>query len=265
MKVSVIVLTYNRESLVCETIDSILDQTFKDFELIVVDNCSQDGTEKLIQSYPDERIRYYKNENNGVIAVNRNYGIERSHGKYIAFCDDDDLWLPNKLEKQIAVFEEDPQVGLVCTGRVDLHQDREYPRRGWKDTDFTFKSLLLKNPITGSSVVISKDAIKHTGGFDTNPELFTIEDYDLWLRIAKEFRVKYLNLPLVKYRFHPGAWHKAVSWTRRERFQIFHKKLLEKGVIDEELYNWATHKMEHPPLHKSLWRLAKRFVIRTRI
>ena len=92
MKVSVVVTTYNRAHIVTEAIESILNQTFGDFELIIVDNYSNDNTEEVIKSYKDERIKYFKNRNNGIIAVNRNYGISKAQGEYIAFCDDDDLW-----------------------------------------------------------------------------------------------------------------------------------------------------------------------------
>ena len=101
MKVSVIIPTFNREHLLKETMEYILNQTFKDFELIIVDNYSSDNTENAVKSYNDKRIRYFKNQNNGVIAVNRNFGIKKARGEFITFCDDDDLWLPQKLEKQL--------------------------------------------------------------------------------------------------------------------------------------------------------------------
>jgi len=89
--VSVIVTTFKRVKLLSETLDSILAQTFTDFELIVVDNISEDGTREYVTGIADSRVRYFRNANHGVIAVNRNYGIRQSEGKYIAFCDDDDL------------------------------------------------------------------------------------------------------------------------------------------------------------------------------
>ena len=104
MKVSVIVPTYNRAHLLKKTIESILSQTYTDLELIVVSNYSTDNTDDMVKSYKDDRIKYFKNQNNGIIAVNRNFGIRKSTGEYIAFCDDDDTWLPNKLERQVNFF-----------------------------------------------------------------------------------------------------------------------------------------------------------------
>ena len=112
--VSVIVVTYNRKELLKETIYSILNQTFEEFELIVVDNFSDYNFFLHIESFNDDRIKPFQNQNNGIIAVNRNFGINNSKGKYIAFCDDDDLWLPEKLNKQITVLE-DSGCGMVCT------------------------------------------------------------------------------------------------------------------------------------------------------
>ena len=103
--VTVVVTTYNRKELLKETIDSILNQTYTNFELIVVDNFSNYDFLKHVKSFEDKRIIAFQNQNNGIIAVNRNFGIKRANGDYIAFCDDDDLWLPNKLETQIRNFD----------------------------------------------------------------------------------------------------------------------------------------------------------------
>ena len=99
--VSVVVTTYNRRELLMKTIDSILNQTYKNFELIVVDNYSDYDFLSYLKSFNDERIRSFQNKNEGIIAVNRNFGIKKAKGEYIAFCDDDDIWFPKKLELQL--------------------------------------------------------------------------------------------------------------------------------------------------------------------
>ena len=103
--ISVIVPTYNRADLISETIESILNQTYKYFELIIVDDGSTDNTEEVIRKFKDSRIKYIKTDNWGGPARPRNTGIKKTKGEYIAFCDDDDIWLPKKLEKQIRVFK----------------------------------------------------------------------------------------------------------------------------------------------------------------
>ena len=105
--VSVVLTTYNRADLISETIESILSQTFRNFELIVVDDGSTDNTEEVVRSYNDERVHYIKTDNWGGPAKPRNIGIKKAKGEYIAFCDDDDLWLPNKLEVQLKHFDSD--------------------------------------------------------------------------------------------------------------------------------------------------------------
>jgi len=104
--VSVIVTSFNRVHFLKETIETILKQTFSDFEVIIVDNMSTDATEEYVQSLTDPRVTFYSNPNAGIVAVNRNFGIQKAKGKYIAFCDDDDLWLLDKLRKQVELMEE---------------------------------------------------------------------------------------------------------------------------------------------------------------
>ena len=104
--VSVVVTTFNRKDLLKETLESILAQTYQDFELIVVDNYSNYDFNALIESFKSDKIRAYQNQNHDVIATNRNFGIEKAKGEYIAFCDDDDLWMPDKLEKQMKCASE---------------------------------------------------------------------------------------------------------------------------------------------------------------
>ncbi len=239
MKVSVIVPTYNRAGMVTETIDSILAQTFDDFELIVVDNESTDNTEEVIKSYTDNRVKYYKNQNNGVVAVNRNYGISKAQGQYIAFCDDDDLWLPEKLEKQMLEFEKDNQIGLVCTNAIVFSEDGEHGERikaRLKDSHFTFESLLRGNAIISSSVLVRKLVIDDVGMIDESPEIFRAEDYAFWLSIAKKYRIKYIDLPLIKYRIHTGAYSSKAFSQVAELVKAVYKKLLNKGIIDSKLY-----------------------------
>ena len=104
--VSILVITYNRKVFLHETIESILNQTYKNFELIIVDNFSNYDFLSHLNSFKDDRIKPFQNKNNGVIAVNRNFGLTKAQGEYIAICDDDDLWIPQKLEKQVNGFKQ---------------------------------------------------------------------------------------------------------------------------------------------------------------
>jgi glycosyltransferase involved in cell wall biosynthesis len=245
VKVSVIVPTYNRAHLVTETIDSILSQTFRDFELIIVDNESVDNTEEVIKSYRDERIRYFKHQNNGIIAVNRNYGISKARGEYIAFCDDDDLWFPEKLEKQVQVMESDSQIGLICTNEIVFDNKGDHGltiRTRVRNSDFTFESLVWNNRVPNSTVMVRKAVLDDVGMMDESPEIMAGEDYELWLRIAKKYRLNYISLPLGKYRTHPGAYRKGPI-KAQEQSKLIYKKLVDEGILDTDLFNKRISKL----------------------
>lgn len=171
MKVSVIIPTYNRAHLVTQAIDSVLDQTFKDFKLIIVDNYSSDNTESVVKSYDNKRIRYFKNQNKGLIGINRNYGIKKSQGEYISFLDDDALWLPEKLEKQVKLLNSNQELGLVYSDNYIIGSNGNL----LKDTYFhnvkpfrgnVFNEFLVANFICNLTVVVRKEALSKVGVFD---------------------------------------------------------------------------------------------------
>ena len=206
--VSVIVPSYNRVDLLPDTVDSILSQTFDDFELIIVDNMSEDGTESYVNGLKDPRIKYYRNPNNGIIAVNRNLGIKNSKGKYIAFCDDDDLWLPYKLEQQIEFMGKNEDIGL-CGGyeaTIDTNgQLRLFPQKeSVVFRYYDFYNLLRCNHIDTCTAMVRASCLDDIGIFDEDPSLVGIEDYDLWLAIARKYRVARIPFVMAKHRRHLG-------------------------------------------------------------
>ncbi len=202
--VSVVIPTYNRSALLVETVASIRNQTFADFELIVVDNVSQDDTEQRLAALGDPRIRYIRNANHGVIAVNRNLGISRAVGRYVAFCDDDDLWMPEKLSRQVAVMERDPAVGLCYTNGSTFRDgmvvhERMVARRIFESH---FRHLMWDNCIPSSSVMVRREVFAHVGMIDESPSLVAVEDYEMWLRIAARTKLVFLDDVLIRYRLH---------------------------------------------------------------
>lgn len=250
MKASVIVPTYNRAHMVTETIDSILSQTFRDLELIIVDNDSTDNTEEVIKSYKDKRIRYFKHQNNGIVAVNRNYGVSKAKGEYIAFCDDDDLWFPEKLEKQVQEMEKDSQIGLVCNNVIHFNGKGDHGeafKAKPRDSDLTFEALVWKSFISGSTVLVRKAVLDDVGLMDESPELVAVEDYELWLRIAKKYRVKYIDIPLGKYRTHPGGYRRGPV-KALEGDRLIYKKLLDMGVLSARSYRERISKLNRQVL-----------------
>lgn len=194
--VSVIIPAYNRAHLVMRAINSVLNQTFQDFEIIIVDDASRDNTEELVRGIHDKRIFYIQHEKNRGGSAARNTGIKQARGEYIAFLDSDDEWLPEKLEKQLKVFEQSTNsVGLVYTGiikeskqRRSVHQSREN----------TAQAILAENYVgTTSTPLIKKECFLKTGLFDET--LPSAQDWDMWIRIGQYYEFDFVTEQLVKY------------------------------------------------------------------
>lgn len=206
-KVSVIVTTYNRKEYLKETIQSILNQTFQDFEIIVVDNFSNYDFFDFIESFKSEKIIVLQNKNNGIIAINRNFGIERAKGEYIAFCDDDDLWSPVNLQTKMNYFANDPSIGMITSKEEIIDEKSESigkTTQHWVNQSHfvTFKDFFLKNVGSPSAAVIRRDYFTEVGYFDESVNKKYIEDIDYWLRFSLKHKVFYLNDILGSYRVH---------------------------------------------------------------
>lgn len=191
--VSVIIPTYNRAELVGRAIQSVLAQTFDDWELIVVDDASTDNTEKVVSSFTDTRIRYHQHNTNRGGSDARNTGIRNSKGQFIAFLDSDDKWLEDKLYQQVMTMKEAPsKVGLVYTGMVHVRKNKA--RRKVKpihEGDIT-KELIVKNSVGSCScVLVRKKVFERVGYFDTN--MPSRQDIDMWFRISKHYDIVYIE------------------------------------------------------------------------
>lgn len=212
-KISVVVTTFNRSTLLKETINSILNQTFLDFELIIVDNFSDYDFYDLINFFEDTRIRAFQNKNHGIIAKNRNYGMSLAMGDFIALCDDDDIWMPTKLADQLKIMDRNHKISIISTSfDYFKHANNKSKISKVQDTLRNYilglnilpvKYILLFIPfIANSSVMIRKNILNSTGFFNENPLLVTLEDYDYWFRICQTKKYFYLNKKLLKYRIH---------------------------------------------------------------
>jgi len=195
--VSVIVTTYNRKKLLKETIDSILNQSYKNFELIIVDNYSNYDFLSHINTFSDDRINAYQNANDSIIAVNRNYGIKKAKGEYIAFCDDDDLWMENKLEEQLKYFEDENIIGvgssLILIGDTKLYKNKIYKSN----------RLLKFNNIIKEIVPLSSLIVRNLGYlFSEDKSLDCVEDFDFQISIILKSNKGILKVkePLIFYR-----------------------------------------------------------------
>jgi len=195
-RVSVIIPTYNRRELVLEAVDSVLNQTYQDFELIVMDDGSSDGTKNAAQERHGNRLMYVYQEHQGVSAA-RNHGMELARGEYIAFLDSDDLWLPRKLEVQIDFMHRHSDAQICYTDEVWIRQGvRVNPRRRHaKHTGWIYPYCLPLCIISPSSACMRRELFDRVGVFDT--DLPVCEDYDLWLRVASRFPIFFLDRKLI--------------------------------------------------------------------
>jgi glycosyltransferase involved in cell wall biosynthesis len=202
--VSVVVPTHNRKELLSETLQSILNQTFRDFELIVVSDGSTDSTDEMVASIVDTRVRLIRQEKSGQPAMPRNTGIKAARGKYVALCDDDDIWVQDKLAIQVDAMEHNEEAALCYTNgqvmRNGVVGQRPLNRR--KIFSNHFYELLKGNVIPNSSVLIRRSVFDSVGFINTDPMFRGIEDYEFWLRIAHDFPMLYVDQPLIKYRVH---------------------------------------------------------------
>jgi glycosyltransferase involved in cell wall biosynthesis len=200
MTVSVIIPTYNSAALVTQAVASALAQTAQPAEIIVVDDGSIDDTRQRLSSYD---VTYLHQSNRGVAAA-RNLGLQRATGDFIAFLDADDLWHPQKVERQLAVFAAESDLGLLSTSRCEwpLIPTSPIPPAG-EVRPIPWRDLAVKNHLTTSSVIVRRAVLERAGEFDT--DLHGPEDYDLWLRIAEMAPVANLDLPLTAYRDVTGS------------------------------------------------------------
>ena len=196
--VSIIIPTYNRANLIKRAINSILNQSYTNYEIIVVDDGSTDNTKEVIESFNEDKINYYVHKKNRGAAAARNTGIKYSKGAFIAFQDSDDKWLPEKLEKEMDIFlESSDEIGVVYSGYLYLNNNNKKvyipsPKVIKKEGNIHYE-LLKGNFVTGLSV-IRKICFKKVGLFDEN--LPNLEDWELYIRISKYFSFRFIDEPL---------------------------------------------------------------------
>jgi hypothetical protein len=204
--VSILLPVHNGARYVAQAIDSVLAQSFTDFELIVIDDGSTDATPDIVRRYADERIRRIIQGNQGLpLALNR--GLELARGRFIGRQDHDDLSLPERLAKQVRFLSGHDDVGLVGTWADIWREDSKTGRmhaHPSQSSDLKYQ-LLFDNPFVHSSVLVRKIALDRVGSYSTDPKRVPPEDYELWSRIAREFEVANLPEVLQIYREVDGS------------------------------------------------------------
>lgn len=235
--VSVVIPAYNRARFITTAIDSVLDQTYRDFEIIVVDDGSTDQTQEKLESYGDRIINHSYTPNRGV-SYARNRGIELAQGKYIAFLDSDDYWLPEKLQKQTEFFRNNPEYSIVATQcLVNVIDDDlntiKYIEKDELHHQLTYAKIFLRPFIMPSSILMEKECFNVVGDFDENRRV--LEDIDLYLRLAQKYKIGFINEPLTVFtRGHEKERRESLS-VRLNRLEVSEKNY-NPDLIPKRLY-----------------------------
>lgn len=227
--VSVVIPTYNGAKYVGEAVDSVLAQSFHDIEVLVIDDGSTDETESVISRF-GPAARYIRQENGGV-SVARNRGIQESTGRYVAFLDADDTWLPEKLDRQMAALTGSKTCRVcysaftVCNETLEPLAIQRSLRKG-----STLEDLLLRGNVVGSicSVLCERSLFAATGGFDRT--LSQCADWDMWLRLAIVTEFLYLDEPLVTYRQHRSNMSRDAQLLERDSHRVLQRGFGLEGL-----------------------------------
>jgi len=198
--ISIIIPAYNAEKTIQETIKSVLNQTFSDFELIIINDGSQDSTLEIVSTFQDPRLKVYSYSNAGLSAT-RNRGIFLAKGEYISFIDADDLWTVDKLESQFKALQENPKAAVAYSWTAHIDESSQFLRSGPQAAfnDDVYAKLFLEDFIgNGSNPLIRAQAFDEVGNFDES--LLAVEDWDMWLRLAARYHFVAVPYPQILYR-----------------------------------------------------------------
>ena len=195
--ISIIIPSYNHAKFISKAIDSVLTQTYQNFEIIIADNCSEDGTDRVLAKYKDHRIRILKLKNEGIIAKSRNLAIKEARGEWVAFLDSDDWWFDNKLESCISKANNSTQLIYhdmkLFDGDKDIITGKIVKSRKLQ-TPVLIDLLVNGNCLINSSVMVRREILTKVGGIDERMGLVTGEDYHCWMKLARETN-NFLYLP----------------------------------------------------------------------
>lgn len=247
-KVSVIIPTYNRADLLPMTVESVFAQTYKNYEIIIVDDGSTDNTKEIVEPYLSKsNIRYFYQENRKQASA-RNNGIRNSEGEYIAFLDSDDLWHPEKLDLQVKVLEEHPEVGLVYSNQSLLQEDSSkdevrYPPGVLKSGNI-FKDLLIRKFYCSTSGLLVRKSVLDDVGFFDESLRNALEDWELSLRISKKYKAFCVDKPLFKRRLHVEVLDNYFE-VRINNHQNILKKYLDDSALSKSFINYVWGKANY--------------------
>ena len=242
MKISVILTTYNRgETFLRGAIQSVVNQTYKDWELIIFDNYSTDNTDDVVDEFSMYNIKYFKLQNDGVIAKSRNAAIKVAKGEYIALIDSDDFWEPNKLEESYQCLAQNKCDGFCHAENWLFNDGKKMIVKYGPEKKFLFENLLVNgNCLSPSATIIKRDILNEVEGYSEDQKFITAEDYDLWLKISKkEYKIIFSEKVLGSFRVHSDG----------ESYDIIRNTNAASNVIESHFKNSS---LDEESLQKAL-------------
>jgi glycosyltransferase involved in cell wall biosynthesis len=233
--VSVILPTYNGADRIEPAIRSVLTQEGESaLELLIIDDASADSTEEVVRTIPDQRIRYFRVQTNAGPYAARNLGLRVARGAFVGFIDDDDEWLPTKLQRQLAVFDRNPDVALVHSGTLDVFPDAGSRVRLPLPDSSTYEANLWHDCICTSTVVVRREVFDVVGHFDES--MRAMGDWDMWTRIATQHRLSSIDEPLAVANLRQGSIQRGSIdfFIRWHRFALNkrHDELVRLGLVE---------------------------------
>jgi glycosyltransferase involved in cell wall biosynthesis len=271
--VSVIIPVYNSEEYIAEAVESVLGQSYGNFEIVIIDDGSTDNTLSILEPYRvAPHFRIIRQANAGPSSA-RNQGIRYSQGKYCAFLDADDIMMPERLKLQVDAMEEQKDIGLVYTDLMTFNKEGIIHRTKKAFTNpysgNVLDKLLVENFITTSTVMVRKSCFDEVPLFDES--ISHSEDYKMWLNIAERFKLGYVDLPLVKYRYHANSLscdrvvigkssYRVVQefWEQHEYYRREHK-ILYRISMSNQLTHLGNAYFNHREYHEAFGHIAKAF------
>ena len=247
-ELSVVIICYNMGHLISTALNTLRNQSKKNFEVIIVDNHSEDNTDEIVKLYPDLDIHMYKIFNNGILSISRNYGMEKASCEWVAFLDADDCWEKRKVESvinAISIVGRDVVAISHPSKEVDLNSKKErIIGVGITDGNIRKRLILENNYFALSGMTIRKSAAIEIGGFSVDSSLRTVEDYDMWIRLASLGHFYCINECLAKNILHEGNYSKHADVQMKAFDYLKHKYIDKNDTFTKEEKQHAFKKAE---------------------
>ena len=259
--VSIVIPTYNHAPMLQRALATVVEQTYQNWNAIVVNNHSTDNTLEVVAAFNDPRIQCINFHNNGVIGASRNEGIARATGEYIAFLDSDDTWFPTKIEKCVAVLNNGSD--LVCHAEywIDEQGKSRLVVYGPSEAATHHNLIYRGNRISTSATMVRASLLKEVNGFDVSPELISTEDYDLWIRLAaKSNKFAFIDEPLGEYHRHDKNVSANIDKHLAAELALLAKHFSANAQIENVLARRRRKALAYYGAGRSLHRTSKHFL-----